>query len=624
VGFPACGFHPLPASCLKKIFNSSRTAILLETGLPCFGRYNSYLFTNPVKTLSAGKLSEILPLLNEIHALSAKYWICGYLSYEAGYAFEDLPKSYPGLPCYPLAWFGVFKKPFVFNHCTGSWDRLPERTGENTDLHLAPKPAGIIPKPIPKISLAEYTGSINRIRRYIASGDTYQVNYTFDMQLAANHHPFDDYLRIRSSQPAAYCSFISHEFGHIASFSPELFFDINKSKISVKPMKGTAARGRFASEDKSISNFLATDPKNRAENLMIVDLLRNDLGRICRTKSVKTPVLFEIEKHPTLFQMTSTVTGILKREITFADIISAIFPCGSITGAPKIRTMEIIAELEKGCRGVYTGAIGFISPQKKAVFSVPIRTLHKPHSAKTWQFRVGGGIVWDSRPKSEWQECMIKSRFLTASIPEFKIVEAMHFKNNRISFLKEHLQRMSASAQYFSFPFQQKTARQFILDSCENLPVSNTFKIRFLIDKQGLYSFEFTEIFPRDSVFTGKLLISPSRTDSSCAFMFHKTTHRPWYEKAMANARKGKCLDTVFLNKSGEIAECSTNNIFVEKKGTLYTPPITSGLLPGILRANLIKTGKCREKVLYLKDLHKADAIYCGNSVRGLVRVQFL
>jgi para-aminobenzoate synthetase/4-amino-4-deoxychorismate lyase len=320
--------------------------------------------------------------------------------------------------------------------------------------------------------------------------------------------------------------------------------------------------------------------------------------------------------------MTSTITGKLKHDTGFEDVIKALFPCGSVTGTPKIRTMEIIADLEKGRRGVYTGAIGFISPQKQAVFSVPIRTLQKTMHNKKWQFRVGGGIVWDSTPGSEWDECMTKSKFISQSSPVFSIVETLLFCKGRFRYLKEHISRMSDSAAYLGFVFNRKSCMEFIRGKGCKLAKSGNFRVRILLNKTGRLSCEHSQIDLPATKQPGILCVSSTKTDSGNPLLFHKTTYRPWYEKAMELAKNGKCLDTVFMNQSGEITECSTNNIFIKKRGMLFTPPVECGLLPGILRANLIKSGKCKEKILHFEDLLNADAVYCGNSVRGLRRVE--
>jgi para-aminobenzoate synthetase/4-amino-4-deoxychorismate lyase len=615
-------FHPLPLERLQPLFCDGGTHILLDTASPSGHNCLSYLFTRPLRTLCAKNYQEVAGLLKQIDVYSRDFWVCGYLSYEAGYALE--PRLVPlqtaaGKSTFPLGWFGVFKKPHIFNHCTGRWNTAPAVAAGLRESADRPD-AGAL-----RLSTAmrrqEYTRAINRIRQYIAQGDIYQANFTFDMYLKTTLSPFDIYRRIRNNQPAPYCAYIAHEHGHITSFSPELFFSMRGASITVKPMKGTARRGLSSSHDKEVASALASDTKNRAENIMIVDLLRNDLGRICRNATVRTRRIFEVETHHTLHQMTSTVTGTLKKSCSFADIINAVFPSGSVTGAPKIRTMEILEKLERGNRGVYTGAIGFVSPDRSAVFNVPIRTLQKLRKETRWRFRVGGGIIWDSGAGQEWEECETKSRFITDALPRFELIETILWKNGCFAYLGEHLSRLESSAAYFGIPLDTKILRRRITGLRRRLGQARRMRVRILCDGKGNLRSEAVSPEKGWSQRPLTLVKSKKHTDANNPFLYHKTTYRPWYQAAAKAAMDGKCYDTVFTNTKNEITECAMNNIFVRLGDLLYTPPIECGCLPGVLRAALLKSGKCREKILYEKDISGADEIYCGNSVRGLVQV---
>jgi para-aminobenzoate synthetase/4-amino-4-deoxychorismate lyase len=356
---------------------------------------------------------------------------------------------------------------------------------------------------------------------------------------------------------------------------------------------------------------------------MIVDLMRNDLGKICVTGSVRVKKLFETETLRTLHQMTSTITGKLQRSMTYDGIFRSLFPSGSVTGAPKIRSMEIIKSLEKGRRGVYCGAIGYISPDDHAAFSVPIRTLQKSGVAEgLWKYRVGSGIIWDSRASDEWRECATKSNFLTLPpLPDFELFESILW-NNGLLYVKDHSDRFNKSAQYFFYPFDRKRLMRILADIKKIMRGSIPYKIRIFLDKNGHFRWD-------RQVLTGATFSDPvsaylSREpiDEKNPFLFNKTTYKPWYEKDKEIISEKKCFDILHINSKGNLTEGSRSNVFLKKDEMLYTPSVECGLLPGVLRKNLLRRGKCKEAVLTPKDMKKADAVYCGNSVRGLVRVE--
>jgi para-aminobenzoate synthetase/4-amino-4-deoxychorismate lyase len=475
----------------------------------------------------------------------------------------------------------------------------------------------------PQVSYVEYCQAIADIKAQIKEGNTYQVNYTFDVLVRAGCSPEVLYFYLRQFQQTPYCAFVKNIYGHVLSFSPELFFERQGQKILAMPMKGTAARGGTQEEDTRSREGLKTDTKNRAENLMIVDLLRNDLGRIAVAGSVAAPSLFDVETHPTLHQMTSLVQADLLAGITYPEMFRALFPCGSVTGAPKIRTMEIIQQVEKGGRGVYCGALGYISPEKRAVFSVPIRILQQSRGQRHWQYRVGSGIVWDSSTRGEWEEARVKMAFFaTQSLPDFDLLETMLWDGRKIAFEKKHIARLLCSAKALKFCATRGGVNKFFIQMKSQLPAGQRVMLRLLLSKKGKLRVEKFSLTPSSG--DPVAAISDTVLDSENALLQYKTTYRPWYDAAMARIKRGEIWDDIFLNQRGEVCEGARSNIFIEKGGKLYTPPAASGLLPGILRADLLENGKCAEKILMLSDLKSADAVYCGNSVRGLTRVRVL
>ncbi len=441
---------PLPPH-LRTLAATSPNAVLLETSRFDEQNCRSYLFLNPTAIISAQALDELPALFLKLEeANAAGLHLAGYLNYECGYHFE--PSRFEPFNNSqqetPLAWFGAYQQPFVFDHETGAFlGPIPPQTGTE------PTPAGFTPDVALDISQSEYIEKIERIKRYIEAGDTYQVNFTDSVTVAAPHSTAASFSALSASQPVAYSALLNIGEHHILSLSPELFFRMEGSRITTSPMKGTMPRGLDLAEDDAQAERLKADEKNRSEHVMIVDLLRNDLGRICRSGSVQVEELFTVERYRTLLQMTSTVSGELRANLSFYEIFRALFPSGSITGAPKLRTMQIIRELERHPRGVYTGAIGHIAPSGEAVFNVAIRTLVL-HNGMA-RMGVGGGIVADSDAASEYRECQLKASFLTRTHVDFQLIETMLFDGTAMPLLPLHLDRLAASAQYFDFAFDR-------------------------------------------------------------------------------------------------------------------------------------------------------------------------
>src|SRR5579871_725932 len=591
-------------------------SVLLQTSRFDAENHHSYLFLHPIHTISAHSLAEIPDLFRRIElALAQGHHVAGYLSYECGYHFERFEEP-PLSPQLPLAWFGVYLHPFIFNHAQDSFE------GPAPNLSRVPSPHTIPDTFATNAQLTitedEYSAKIQRIKNYIEAGDTYQVNFTDSVTAHSPLSPAQAFAALSASQPVSYSALINLATRHILSFSPELFFRIRNGQISTRPMKGTMLRGLDLTEDGQQANRLQSDEKNRSEHVMIVDLLRNDLGRLCAPGSVRVDDIFSVERYATLLQMTSTVSGTLRPGLRYYDIFRALFPSGSITGAPKIRTMEIIRELESHPRGIYTGAIGHIAPNGSATFNVAIRTLVLQQGIA--HMGVGGGIVADSLPADEYRECLLKASFLTRVRHDFQLIETMLCENGSITLLSLHLDRLEASARYFDFIFDRVEAGTHITDYTNQLPTNAPHRIRLLLDATGTPTLTHTSLTPDPPTLTAR--ISTERTHSTDVFLRHKTTHRDLYEHELAKARAEGCDEVLFLNERNELTEGAISNLFLQREGKLLTPPLASGVLPGIYRRNLLETDPtAHEQTLTLADLDTAEAIFLCNSVRGLRRI---
>jgi para-aminobenzoate synthetase/4-amino-4-deoxychorismate lyase len=549
-----------------------------------------------------------------------------------------------------LAWFGIYQRPHLFDHRTGAFvegdpPALAQfRSAEDSESLPAPELDCAL-----TMTEQEYAQRIADIHALIRSGDVYQLNFTIPIQVRVTGNSAAHYRQLRTLQPAPYGAFLHTEPGHcILSFSPELFFRLESvpapkpsvphpcdvlpsqgwettaqtRRITTRPMKGTAPRGRTTAEDRTLAEWLRNDPKNRAENVMIVDLLRNDVGRLCTFGSVQVRDLFAVERYPTLWQMTSTVTGELRPEVGFQDIFRALFPCGSITGAPKIRAMQLLAQLEGRPRGVYTGAIGFFS-KEESVFNVAIRTLSLRDDQGI--MGVGSGIVIDSNPGDEFRECLLKAEFLTrpanqAAHPSphsFSLVESLLWQRV-YPLIEMHLDRLEDSATYFAFPFNRTQTKAALQTHANSLHLSQ--KVRLLLNNNGALQIT-SEPIAAPSAKPLRVRIAAQRTDSKDLMYFHKTTHRPLYTEVLKAAIAAGYNDVLFLNQRGEVTEGAIHNIFIEMDGHLLTPPVDGGLLPGVHRRHILANHpNAEERVLSLDDLREADAIYLSNAVRGLRR----
>ena len=605
-------FTPLPSKYYS-LLEEQKNCVLLETSRFDRGEWHSYFFFNPAHVVSIDRIEQVPELFSEIERYRNQgFFAAGYIGYECGYHFEDIATGASLPSSMSLAWFGLYRHPLAFDHQTGEWEETPLSPLSNIDVS-----AYSLTNCSLRISEAEYVKKIAAIKGYIAAGDTYQVNFTDKYTFDFSGSPVACFASLREKQKVGYSAFINAEGKYILSFSPELFFKISGNKISTRPMKGTARRGRNLAEDDSMRLWLQNDEKNRSENLMIVDLLRNDVGRISEIGSVEAKEMFSVEKYETLFQMTSTVEGTLRPGLSLYEIFRSIFPSGSVTGAPKIRTMQIIHEMEDQPRGVYTGALGFFSPKKEAVFNVAIRTILL--DGKKGEMGVGSGIVFDSDPMREYEECTLKADFLTQQRVEFQLIESILWDGD-FRLLGFHMERLQASAEYFNFSFHKEKTFRKLKSYREQLPKETPSKVRLLLCADGTVTLE-SQVLTEKSQ-TSKILLSDEKTSSKDRFLYHKTTRRELYEKEFARVSELGYADVVFRNERGEVTEGAISNIFIEKDGELYTPPVECGVLPGVFRRHILETdAKASERILLTDDLAHADAIYLCNAIRGMRRV---
>ncbi|HTH54129.1 MAG TPA: aminodeoxychorismate synthase component I [Edaphobacter sp.] len=606
---------PLPQS-LRTLAAASPHAVLLETSRFDEQNHHSYLFLNPAEVFLANTPEQLSSLFEWMETMRKRgLYLAGYFGYECGYSLDYRVASIPlfslDTDSPPLAWFGAYPSPFIFDHATGTF------------LGAVPPNASSVKAPevfttevFLGISEEDYKKKILRIKQYIEAGDTYQVNFTDSVTVSSPHDAAAAFTVLSTAQPVAYSALLHIGDHHILSLSPELFFSIHNGHIVTRPMKGTMPRGFDIFEDEHQAALLAADEKNRSEHVMIVDLLRNDLGRICRMGSVHTNQLFTVERYKTLFQMTSAISGELRDNLTLYEIFRALFPSGSITGAPKIRTMQIIRELERHPRGVYTGSIGYIAPSGDAVFNVAIRTLVLHNGIA--HMGVGGGIVADSDPLSEYRECQLKSSFLTQHVPRFQLIETMLCESGKIDLLPLHLERLASSAAYFDFALDRTALTSQLNQFIAALPSGQRHRIRLLLDANGHASLTSSLLeSPGTAPLTVRL--SKHRVSSNDPLLRHKTTQRELYNREFQNVLQEGYDEVLFLNQRDELTEGAISTLFLQLDGRLVTPPLSSGVLPGVLRQHIlsIRTDS-EERPLFLDDLLRAEAVFLGNSVRGL------
>ncbi|EIZ79246.1 para-aminobenzoate synthetase component I [Novosphingobium sp. Rr 2-17] len=589
------------------------------------GAADARLYRNPREIVTARGADEVAGALDRIEALGRDGLHCaGYLTYEAGLALE--PRLTPLLnnpSNEPLLWFGAFEG------CeTIPASEVPQWLAD----HAGPGRPTIGPLE-PRIGLAAYSQAFTSLRAAIEAGDIYQANLTFPLEGPWSGDPLALYAALRPQAAAGYGAVIHDGTHWHLSFSPELFFAVRDGEVETRPMKGTRPRGQTADLDTRLRDELAASVKDRAENLMIVDLIRNDLSRVAVPGSVQVEAPFAIESYPTVHQMVTTVRATLSPDKTAIDALRALFPCGSITGAPKIRAMELIAATERSPRGAYCGAIGHVDPSGDAAFNVAIRTLRLTpgpagggtSAAGRAILSVGSAVVADSQALPEWRECLVKGGFVrasnTANSPaSFDLIETMRFTPEEgIPLLELHLERMRTSAEELGFHFDRHAVRNAIQALC--FDAEHPAKLRLVAARSGAYALELAQM-PDDIGAPLTVAVLPIPVDTGDWRLRHKTSDRGFYEAGLAAARAAGAGEALFLRDDGLVTEGCFTNLFVERDGVLLTPPASLGLLPGVLRRSLIDDGRAVEAELTLADL--ADGFFVGNALRGLVPAKLL
>lgn len=571
------------------------------------------LFDDPIRVIRCNDPEDVPAALDAMAVANADgHYLAGFLAYELGYVVE--PKLRPLLPTHrelPLIWMGVFP-------------RCREVPAENGP----PLTPGVRSYAVDGLSLSigrdAYLSAFDRVKDYIAAGDVYQINLTFKHRFCFSGDPVAFYNDLRREQKVAHAALIGGEDFHVLSLSPELFLQTRGGDASMRPMKGTAPRGRTLEEDRDVKARLAADEKSRAENLMILDLMRNDLGRLAEVGTVAVTDMFRIETFRSLHQMTSGVSARLRPDIGLPDLIRSIFPCGSVTGAPKIRAMEIIRELETEPRGVYTGAVGMIAPNGDVDLNVAIRTIMLDDDGQG-ELGIGSGIVFDSDGPAEFAESLLKADFMTGRDEPFELIETMRWdRDGGYYLLEEHLERLSESAAYFGYVCDVDAVRR-TLDGVADALTGPCYRVRLTLDEYGRADVTSAVIDPPSSEARTRYVIAEEATDSTDRFLFHKTTRRQFYDGTRERlVRETGCDEALFVNEKGELTEGSYTNLFIERDGRLLTPPLACGVLNGTLRRALLADPDraIDETVLTPKDLETADRVYLGNSVRGLVRAE--
>jgi para-aminobenzoate synthetase/4-amino-4-deoxychorismate lyase len=564
--------------------------------------YGSRLFSRCLEIVEARSLDEVLPALRRIEGQVAKgLHAAGFIAYEAAAAFDRALPMGAGAPG-PLLRFGVFA---LREEVVAPVPLDGESDGYALeDVH-------------PGLERGAYLERVARIRELIAAGDCYQANLTFPLRFRFHGSPAALYRSLCRAQRAPLCALVDLGDTAIASASPELFFRIAGRHIETRPMKGTARRCGLPEDDQARADALHRSEKDRAENVMIVDLMRNDLGRICEAGSIHTPSLFEVERYETVHQMTSTVAGVLREGAGVLDVLQALFPCGSVTGAPKRRAMEILSALEGQPRGLYTGALGYLSPGMDAVFAVAIRTAVIDQRQGEGALGIGSGITWDSDPDAEHAECLDKARFFLEPRPELRLVETLRMEGGVCSLLPRHLARLARSAAYFGFRCDLEAITAAIEGGAGGGREAPR-RLRVLLDRSGAVELESGPL-PEEPR-ARPVAFASAPVDAEDLFLFHKTTHRPRYERE--RREHPELYDVLFVNARGELTEGTFNNIALRFGNRVLTPPVRSGLLPGVLREELLERGAIEEAVLTLDDLARADELLLMNAVRGVRSAQ--
>ncbi len=556
-------------------------------------------FTKPERIFTTTKVDQVIPLLEELELEHKRgKYIAGYVSYEAAQAFEPNYRTTKEVEM-PLVWFASFNQPAELNNEKSA---TADYTISNWE---------------PTMTKELYKERIATIKAAIDRGDTGQINFTTQLTNQFSGDSYHFYQQLLENQQASYSAYLDIGHFQILSASPELFFKVSQDKITTRPMKGTIKRGRTLVEDQENKHYLLNSAKERAENLMIVDVLKADLSKIAKPGSVQVPERLTVETYPTLHQMTSTVTAELKENSRIIDWFTALFPCGSITGTPRLASMKLIDELELSAREVYCGAIGYITPDREAVFNVPIRTVVINQAKNQATYGVGGGITAGSEAEQEYAEIETKAAFLTKKRRSFSLIESLLLSDHKYPYLTNHLRRLADSAEYFAYPFDEQSIREQLIIFGENFSAKD-YKVRLLLDQLGEVQLSAEEVFPTDASVNAYLADMPICRDNP--FLYHKTTIRSQYDELAIVEQDN--FSTLLWNEQGELTEFTIGNLVLKIAGQYVTPPVDSGLLPGVFRQTLLDQGIVKEAILRKEDLKKADEIWFINAVRGWVKVE--
>ena len=555
-----------------------------------------HLFTEPIKELKTRDLDQVETLLREVEAYQeAGFYAVGYVSYEAAPAFEKK------LAVHPAPLMGEYLLYFTIHQEVETLP-FPE------DYEAVDLPANWQEE----VEAPAYQEAIKSIHHHIRQGDTYQVNYTVQLSQELEADPLAIYNRLVVEQKAHYNAFIQHDDVSILSISPELFFEQDDRLLTTRPMKGTTRRGLTNQADLQEAAWLKADPKNRAENMMIVDLLRNDMNRISEIGSEQVTRLCQVEQYSTVWQMTSTIESRLRSEIDLVQTFRALFPCGSITGAPKISTMEIIQKTEKAPRGVYCGTIGILLPRGKRIFNVAIRTLQMQGNQAI--YGVGGGITWDSKWESEYQETKQKSAVLYRQEPRFELLTTGRIHKGELTFLEQHLTRLREASRYFAYPYDEPKLLKELQEELARLESNLDYRCRIALHKNGTFHLVITELTDLPASYL-QAQLTEQKLDLATPFTYFKTSQRDHLSQSER--------EQIFHLPDGTLLETTIGNLVLEIGGQLYTPPAHLPLLDGIYRRHLLETQQVEEKLLTLNDLTDADRIYACNALRGLYELDF-
>ena len=579
------------------------------------GHERSFRLTEPVGVVEAYRPDEVPGAIEAIASAAARgLWAGGFVAYEAASGLNadlvvhDRPAQGPAARL-PLVWFAMFE----------GREAVP---GPEPPLELPPTPSGSPWRP--SVPRERYEESVRRIRELIAAGDTYQVNYTIRLHAQVAGAERGLYRDLCLAQRGGYAAYLNIGRSRVLSTSPELFFRVEGDRVTTRPMKGTAPRGRWLEEDEANLERLIASTKDRAENAMIVDLLRNDLGRISRPGSVVVESMFDPERYETVWQLTSTISSELVPGASLLDIFRSLFPSGSVTGAPKVRTMQLIASLEDTPRGVYCGAVGYLAPsgsgEPSANFNVAIRTVVLDAETGTAEYGVGGGVTHDSSPEGEFAEVLAKARVLTAIRPAFELFETLrHDPVDGLLHVPEHIARLSSSARYFGFAFD----RDEILAALDRA-VTGThehIRVRLTLARDGEVG---TDVRPLSYANDGpvRLALDDEPVDPSDVWLFHKTTNRVPYDRR--RSKRPDTDDVILVNTRGEVTESTIANLAVQIDDAWVTPPRDSGLLAGTYREVLLREERLSERAITAEELLRAEAIALVSSVRGWRRAELV